>query len=150
MSLNCTISSIQFDYVLNDEIKKASSGVSKEATSFQNGIPNQTVLLFKTICCLPEDALSSAIISSWCFKLYGISLSRTGIVRNLHRLADYGFIDMVDNPHGKSHKYTWIKLTSVGRRLQKLFMGSSADWKDKPRLQIDRMVKSAMSGGRNE
>ena len=57
------------------------------------------------------------------------------------------YLDVVDNPHGKSHKYTWIKLTQSGRKLQKLFIGSSSDWKDKPRLQIDRTVKSAMSGG---
>lgn len=150
MSLNCTISSIQFDYALNDEIKKASNKVHKDATSFNNGIPNQTVLLFKTICCLPDEELSSGIIAGWLFKLFGISLSRTGIVRNLHKLTDYGFIDMVDNPHNKSHKWTWIKLTQTGRRLQRLFTGTSADWKDKPRLLVDRMVKSAMAGGRDD
>ena len=47
MSLNCTISNIQFDYAFNDAIKKASKNVSSDSTTFQNGIPNQTVLVFK-------------------------------------------------------------------------------------------------------
>ena len=62
------------------------------------------------------------------------------------RLSEYGLLDVVDNPHGKSHKYTWIKLTPSGRKLQKLFIGSEY-WKDKPRLQLDRTVKSTMNGG---
>ena len=74
-------------------------------------------------------------------------ISTTSTVRNMGRLSDYGLLDVVDNPHGKSHKYTWIKLTTSGRKLQKLFIGSSSDWKDKPRLQLDRTVKSAMNGG---
>jgi hypothetical protein len=147
MSLSCTISNIQFDYAFNDAIKKASKSVSSEATSFTNGVPNQTVLVFKTICCLPDEELNTRVISEWYFKLFGVSISTTSTVRNMSRLNDYGFLDMVDNPHGKSHKYTWIKLTQSGRKLQKLFIGSTAEWKDKPRTVLERTLKSAMSGG---
>src|SRR5210317_780776 len=147
MSLSCTISNIQFDYAFNDAIKKASKSVSSEATSFTNGVPNQTVLVFKTICCLPDEELNTRVISELYFKLFGVSISTTSTVRNMSRLNDYGFLDMVDNPHGKSHKYTWIKLTQSGRKLQKLFMGSTAEWKDKPRTVLERTLKSAMSGG---
>jgi len=149
MSLNCTISNIQFDYAFNDAVKKASKSVSGEATTFQNGIPNQTVLVFKTICCLPDEEINTRVIAEWYFKLFGVAISTTSTFRNMSRLSDYGFLDMVDNPHGKSHKYTWIRLTQSGRKLQKLFIGSSSDWKDKPRTLIDRTVKSAMSGGIN-
>ena len=135
MSLNCTISNIQFDYAFNDAIKKASKNVSSDSTTFQNGIPNQTVLVFKTTCCLPDEEINTRIIAEWYFKLFGVAISTTSTVRNLHRLSDYGMLDVVDNPHGKSHKYTWIKLTQSGRKLQKLFIGSSSDWKDKPRVQ---------------
>ena len=145
MSLNCTISNIQFDYAFNDAVKKASKSVSGEATTFQNGIPNQTVLVFKTICCLPDEEINTRVIAEWYFKLFGVAISTTSTVRNMSRLSDYGFLDMVDNPH----EYTWIRLTQSGRKLQKLFIGSSSDWKDKPRTLIDRTVKSAMSGGIN-
>ena len=149
MSLSCTISNIQFDYAFNDAIKKASKSVGKDTTNFTNGIPNQTVLVFKTICCLPDEEINTRVIAEWYFKLFGVAISTTSTVRNMSRLSDYGFLDMVDNPHGKSHKYTWIRLTQSGRKLQKLFIGSSSDWKDKPRTLIDRTVKSAMSGGIN-
>ena len=147
MSLSCTISNIQFDYAFNDAIKKASKSVGKESTSFQNGIPNQTVLVFKTICCLPDEEINTRVIAEWYFKLFGVAISTTSTVRNMSRLSDYGFLDMVDNPHGKSHKYTWIKLTQSGRKLQKLFMGSASEWKDKPRTIVERTIKHAMSGG---
>jgi hypothetical protein len=149
MSLSCTVSNIQFDYAFNDAIKKASKSVGKDTTNFTNGIPNQTVLVFKTICCLPDEEINTRVIAEWYFKLFGVAISTTSTVRNMSRLSDYGFLDMVDNPHGKSHKYTWIRLTQSGRKLQKLFIGSSSDWKDKPRTLIDRTVKSAMSGGIN-
>ena len=148
MSLNCTISNIQFDYAFNDAIKKAKRSISKiDTTTFKNGIPNQTVLVFKTICCLPDEELHTRHISEWHFKLFGAIISTTSTVRNLYKLSDYGFLEVVDNPHGKSHKYTWIKLTQAGRKLQKLFLGSSSDWKDKPKTIIERNVKHAMSGG---
>ena len=147
MSLSCTVSNIQFDYAFNDAIKKASKSVGKDTTNFTNGIPNQTVLVFKTICCLPDEEINTRVIAEWYFKLFGVAISTTSTVRNMSRLSEYGLLDMVDNPHGKSHKYTWIKLTPSGRKLQKLFIGSSSDWKDKPKLAIDRAVKSAMSGG---
>ena len=148
MSLNCTISNIQFDFAFNDAVKKAKRSVDNpDATTFQNGIPLQTVLVFKTICCLPDEELNTRIIAEWHFKLFGVPISTTSTVRNLHRLSDYGFLDVVDNPHGKSHKYTWIKMTPSGRKLQKLFIGSSSDWKDKPKLMFERVVKQAMSGG---
>lgn len=147
MSLSCTVSNIQFDYAFNDAIRKASKSVVKEATTFQNGIPNQTVLVFKTVCCLPDEEINTRVIAEWYHKLFGVAISTTSTHRNMDRLSKYGFLDMVDNPHGKSHKYTWIKLTQSGRKLQKLFIGSSSDWKDKPRTVVERNVKHAMSGG---
>lgn len=148
MSLTCTISNIQFDFAFNSVINKAKLNiVDEKVTKFDNGIPNQTVLVFKTVCCLPDDALNTKVITEWCFRLFGTGLSSTSVVRNMKRLSDYGLLEVVSNPHNKSHKYTWIKLTTTGRKLQKLFIGSTSDWKDKPRIQLDRQVKTAMNGG---
>ena len=148
MSLSCTISNIQFDYAFNEAIKRASKNVSEDdATKFSNGVPNQTVLIFKTICCLPDDELSSKVVKEWYKILFGMSTTTTSILRNFHRLDSYGFLDVLDNPHDKTNKYSYVKLTQSGRKLQKLFIGSTSDWKDKPRLQLDRQVRTAMSGG---
>lgn len=148
MSLNCTISNIQFDYAFHEAIKKASERVSDEnLTRFSNGVFNQNVLIFKTICVLPDDEISSAVIREWCKILFGMSTTATSILRNLKTLSGYGFIDMIKNPHDRTTKYSYIKLTATGRKLQKLFIGSTSDWKDKPRVQLDRQVRTAMSGG---
>ena len=77
MSLSCTISNIQFDYAFNDAIKKASKSVGKDTTNFTNGIPNQTVLVFKTICCLPDEEINTRVIAEWYFKLFGVNISTT-------------------------------------------------------------------------
>jgi len=148
MSLTCTVSNIQFDFPFNRAVDTAKKSILKsDVTNFTNGIPNQTVLVFKTICCLPDEEINTRVIAEWYFKLFGVNISTTSTVRNMSRLSEYGLLDVVDNPHGKSWKYTWIKLTTAGRKLQKLFMGSASDWKDKPRLQLDRTVKTAMTGG---
>lgn len=148
MSLSCTISNIQFDYAFNEAIRKASANVVEDdATKFTNGVPNQTVLIFKTICCLPDDELSSKVIKEWYRILFGMNTTTTSILRNFHKLSDYGFLDLIDNPHDQTTKYSYVKLTQSGRKLQKLFVGSTSDWKDKPRVTIERELKNAMSGG---
>ncbi|QLF88149.1 hemagglutinin A like protein [Pelagibacter phage Eyrgjafa EXVC018P] len=146
MSLNCTVSNIQFDFAFNKAVENAKRSVSADATNFTNGIPNQTVLVFKTVCCLPDEEINTRVIAEWYFKLFGVAISTTSTVRNMGRLAEYGLLEIADNPHGKSHKYTWIKLTQTGRKLQKLFIGSTSDWKDKPRTIVERTIKASMAG----
>lgn len=146
MSLNCTVSNIQFDFAFNKAVENAKRSVSADATNFTNGIPNQTVLVFKTVCCLPDEEINTRVIAEWYFKLFGVAISTTSTVRNMGRLAEYGLLEIADNPHGKSHKYTWIKLTQTGRKLQKLFIGSASDWKDKPRTIVERTIKASMAG----
>lgn len=147
MSLNSAIGDVQFEFALATAIKRSSANSKSVRDTFHNGVPHQMVLVFKTICCLPDEELNTRVISEWYGRFYGDGISSTSTVRNLHRLEKLGFVDLVDNPHNKSHKYTWIKLTASGRRLQKLYIGASADWKDKPRVTTERQIKSAMNGG---
>ena len=104
MSLNCTISNIQFDYAFNDAVRKASKSVSGEATTFQNGIPNQTVLVFKTICCLPDEEINTRVIAEWYFKLFGVAKNNShgfvlsifdksrNVFRNIWRMGRRSFL----------------------------------------------------------
>lgn len=147
MSLTCTVSNIQFDYAFTQAVNRAKGNiVDKKVTKFTNGTPMQTFLVFKTICCLPDDELNTAVIKEWYARLFGSAISTTSTVRNVNKLTKYGFVDAVTNPHGSS-KYTWVKLTTQGRKLQKLFIGSTSDWKDRPRAVLERQVKTAMNGG---
>ena len=66
MSLTCTVSNIQFDFAFNRAVDTAKKSISKsDVTNFTNGIPNQTVLVFKTICCLPDEELNTKVIAEW-------------------------------------------------------------------------------------
>ena len=59
-------------------------------------------------------------------------------------LKGLGFVEAILNPTG-SRRLSWVKLTPLGRRLQKLFIGTTSDWKDQPRLMVDRQFKQARS-----
>jgi len=142
MSLNCTVSNIQFDFAFLDAVRKAYKG--DISNRHNNGIPNQNVLLFKTICCLPDDEISSRVVSVWYQKLFGVVISRTSTSRTLDALVEYGLVDRVENPHQGSARFSWIRLTQSGRRLQKLFIGSTSDWKDKPRAVFEKDLKTAL------
>ena len=88
--------------------------------TFHKKVNSHLKIIYQNI--LPDEEINTRVIAEWYFKLFGVAISTTSTVRNMSRLSDYGFLDMVDNPHGKSHKYTWIKLTQSGRKLQKLFI----------------------------
>lgn len=143
MSLNSTVSDIQFEFAFNKVVR---TGKDK----FSNGIPHQMVLVFKTICCLPDEELNNVIVKDYYSRLFGDGISTLSVYRNLERLTKLGVIDTVDNPHGKSVKYVWIKLTNTGRRLQKVYLGSTSEWKDRPRIQAERQLKFAKAGGTYE
>jgi len=135
MSSKCTISNIQFDYAFNQTVKEHVG---------ENGLPNRHVLMFKTICCLP-DTTSTKVIGQWYLKLFGEEVSQTAISRINYVLMKYGLIESVINPHG-SKKFSWVSLTPKGRKLQKLFIGSSSDWKDKPRTIFESQLRTAQQG----
>ena len=125
---------------MQEVTKSAGKGVT-----FKNGVPFQLVLTFKTIACLPDgEELTTAIVREWYHKLFGVTISTSSVSRNTTDLNQLGFIERVVNPFG-SRKFSWIKLSAQGRRLQKLFMGTTGDWKDAPRLTVDRNIKTARS-----
>ena len=141
MSLSCTISNLQFDYAFLHAVKSASSGDIQNRHF--NGIPLQNVLLFKTICVLPDEEINTKVVSEWHYRLFGIVISGTSTSRTIDAIVEYGLIDRVENPHVGSKKFSWIRLSQAGRKLQKLFIGSTSDWKDKPKVVLDRELKTA-------
>ena len=148
MSLQSTINDIQFEHSFHKTIRD----VSKKSSTFKeyhNGVPHQMVLVFKTICCLPDRAIKTPVVKKYYELLFGDTLSSTSIIRNFKRLENIGLLDVVDNPHGGelSDKYTWINLTTSGRKLQKKYLGSTSDWKDKPNQQTSTLLRTEMSGG---
>ena len=139
MSYSCTVNNIHFDKVFMQEVAKS------KAKTFGNGIPLQLVLTFKTISCLPDgQELNTQVIREWYHKFFGVVISLSSISRNVSDLHTLGFVERVVNPF-ENRRLSWIKLTPTGRRLQKLFIGTTSDWKDVPKLKIENQLKTARS-----
>ena len=141
MAYSCTVNNIHFDKVFINEVSKSTS----KNVQFANGIPLQLSLTFKTICSLPDtEELNTGMIRETYQTFFGVNISTSSISRMITDLKTLRLIEGIDNPFGSRRK-SWIKLTPVGRKLQKLFIGTTSDWKDKPRTVVDRDFREARS-----
>ena len=78
-----------------------------------------------------ENLHSSLDVREYYHKFFGVVISTSSLSRMIADLKDLGFIEGIQNPHG-SQKLSWLRLTMKGRKLQKLFIGTTSDWKDQP------------------
>ena len=141
MSYNCTTNNIHFDNVLLTEISKS----TKKEVQFKNGIPYQLTLVFKVIMALPDgEPISSLAVREYYHKFFGVVISTSSLSRMIADLKELRFIEGIQNPDGRQ-KLSYVRLTMLGRKLQKLFIGTTSDWKDSPRLLVDRQYKQARS-----
>lgn len=141
MTYSCTVNNIHFDKVFIKEVFKS----TKKEVSFKNGVPLQLSLTFKVIASLPDtEELSTNVIRETYQTFFGVTISTSSVSRMITDLKQLGFVESIDNPFG-SKRLSWVKLTPLGRRLQKLFIGTTSDWKDQPRLMVDRQFKQARS-----
>ena len=141
MSYNCTTNNIHLDKVMLQEISKS----TKKEVQFKNGIPLQLTLVFKVMMSLPDGVLHSSLaVRDFYHKFFGVVISTSSLSRMIADLKDLGFVEGIQNPHG-SQKLSWLRLTMKGRKLQKLFIGTTSEWKDSPRLLVDRQYKQARS-----
>ena len=141
MSYNWTTNNIHFDKVILQEISKS----TRKEVQFKNGIPLQLTLVFKVIMALPDgEPISSLQVRDYYHKFFGVVISTSSLSRMIADLKELRFIEGINNPHG-SQKLSYVRLTMLGRKLQKLFIGTTSDWKDSPRLLVDRQYKQARS-----
>jgi hypothetical protein len=144
MSSSSLISSIQFDTALLDVFKNVKrDGVKKDG--YWNGVPLQVSLVFKVICCLPDEGVDTQFVKETFQLFYKTTMTQTSISRVSDALEQSGLIENWNNPHG-SRRLRWIKLTAVGRKLQKLYVGTTSDWKDKPVTEVQTQLKTAKHG----
>jgi hypothetical protein len=59
-------------------------------------------------------------------------------------LKDVGLLEGINNPVGLA-TFSWIKLTNKGRKLQRLFLGSTSEWKDRLRVVTIRDLQENIS-----
>ena len=139
MSYNCTTNNIHLDKVMLQEISKS----TKKEVQFKNGIPLQLTLVFKVMMSLPDGVLHSSLdVRDFYHKFFGVVISTSSLSRMIADLKELRFIEGINNPHG-SQKLSYVRLTMLGRKLQKLFIGTTSEWKDSPRLLVDRQYKQA-------
>ena len=144
MSYNCTTNNIHLDKVMLQEISKS----TRKEVQFKNGIPLQLTLVFKVIMALPDGTpISSLDVRDFYHKFFGVVISTSSLSRMIADLKELGFVEGIQNPHG-SQKLSWLRLTMKGRKLQKLFIGTTSEWKDAPKLLVDRQYKQARQHNR--
>ena len=147
MPLNDTITNIQFDWaflqsIRNEERDGKETGQMK---SYYNGVPFQHYILFKTICLLPDnkDGHTTKDVGLTMTNVFGLKVSQPAISRAVESLKQIGLVEGINNPIGNA-SLAWIKLTNKGRRLQRLFLGSTAEWKDKLRIVSVRTLEDQL------
>ena len=143
MSSSSLISNIQFETALLDVFANSNREDKKEG--YWNGVPLQVNLVFKVICCLPDEGVDTQFVKDTFQLFYKKTMTQTSISRTADALEQSGLIENWDNPHG-SQRFRWIKLTALGRKLQKLYVGTTSDWKDKPVSEIQTQLKTAKNG----
>ena len=143
MSSSSLISNIQFETALLDVF--ANSNRKDKQAGYWNGVPLQVTLVFKVICCLPDEGVDTQFVKDTFELFYKKTMTQTSISRTADALKESGLIENWNNPHG-SKRFRWIKLTALGRKLQKLYVGTTSDWKDKPVSQIQTQLKTAKNG----
>jgi hypothetical protein len=137
MSLNDTIANIQFDWaflqsIRNEERDGKETGQMK---SYYNGIPFQHYILFKTICIMPDrkDGLTTRDVMNTMTNVFGLEVSQPAVSRAVESLKQLNLVEGINNPIGNA-TLAWIKLTNKGRKLQRLYLGSTSEWKDRLRV----------------
>ena len=143
MSSSSLISNIQFETALLDVF--ANSNRKDKQAGYWNGVPLQVNLVFKVICCLPDEGVDTQFVKDTFELFYKKTMTQTSISRTADALKQSGLIENWNNPHG-SQRFRWIRLTALGRKLQKLYVGTTSDWKDKPVNQIQTQLKTAKNG----
>jgi len=143
MSSSSLISNIQFETALLDVF--ANSNRKDKQAGYWNGVPLQVNLVFKVICCLPDEGVDTQFVKDTFELFYKKTMTQTSISRTADALKESGLIENWNNPHG-SKRFRWIRLTALGRKLQKLYVGTTSDWKDKPVNQIQTQLKTAKNG----
>lgn len=143
MSSSSLISNIQFETALLDVF--ANSNRKDKQAGYWNGVPLQVNLVFKVICCLPDEGVDTQFVKDTFELFYKKTMTQTSISRTADALKESGLIENWNNPHG-SKRFRWIRLTALGRKLQKLYVGTTSDWKDKPVSQIQTQLKTAKNG----
>ena len=127
--VNETCRNLEFDYMIlkyiqeyQDRFKELKPKTKPENT-FRNGIIYQYVLVFKTLCTLPDNSMSSKDIKNRYIKFFGQSVNQPSCARALSALDKMGLVKFTSNPFDK--RSLNVKWTKQGKKMQYLLTGST-------------------------
>ena len=121
------LNSLQFDRAFLDRIKFVEKQKRMAKGLHGNGVPFHYISVFKILCLSRNEDFSTEKISNTYRELFGSGIMQSSLSRTLKYLSKtLGLLDYVDNPHGDV-RLTWVKLTSEGKKLQKMFVGSTSE-----------------------
>ena len=80
-----------------------------------------------------KDGLTTKDVMTTMTNVFSLTVSQPAISRAVDSLKQLNLVEGINNPIGNA-TLAWIKLTNKGRKLQRLFLGSTAEWKDKLRV----------------
>lgn len=124
MKENTIVSNFLFDRIFLDTIKKSEKRLHKVINA--NGVPLHFINVFKIISILEEDNLNTKTIALKFSEIYGVSIMQSSLSRSLKYLAgQLKLVDYANNPFNE--KYTWVQLTTAGKKLKKIFLADYSD-----------------------
>ena len=127
--VNETCRNLEFDYILLKKIQeyqdrfKELKPKTKPENTFRNGLIYQYVLVFKTLCTLPDNSMDTDDIRDRYHKFFGQSCNQPSCARALHALDKIGLVKFIDNPFNKRNLN--VKWTKEGKKMQYLLTGST-------------------------
>ena len=126
--VNETCRNLEFDYMMLKYVQEYQDRnktlkPKKPENTFRNGLIYQYVLVFKTLCTLPDNSMSSKDIRDRYHKFFGASVNQPSCARALYALDKIGLVKFTPNPFDKRNLN--VKWTKQGKRMQYLLTGST-------------------------
>ena len=124
LSIEKVIHNLHFDRLFLDKISKVEEQTRKNLHG--NGIPFHYIAVFKTLLCMNENAMNTRNISANYEKIFGRHILQSSLSRTLSYLSEtLGLCKYVDSVYSPDRRFTWLKLSSVGKTFQKHLIGST-------------------------
>ena len=124
LSIDKVVHNLHFDRLFLEKITKVEE--ARRINLHDNGIPFHYTAVFKTVLCMNEKAMNTQNISDNYRKIFGRTIMQSSLSRTLSYLSDtLGLLQYVDNAYSPDRRFTWLKLSSSGKKFQKHLIGTT-------------------------
>jgi hypothetical protein len=141
LSIEKIIHNLNFDRLFLDRIDYVER--QQNNTLHGNGIPFHYIAMFKLLLVLPDNKMEQGFIAEYYKQVFGKRITQSSMSRTLTYLAQtLGLLDYVSNAHKPDARFTWLRLTALGKKFQQHLIGSTSVAKDiDPKSSIRNVVR---------